>query len=116
MTEVELLIIWLLSLFIGGLIGRAKGQETSGLIWPIFLGPIGVIVVVCLPNLVKEAAAREEKDRQLKLIALQEAQLRELRALRAAEPTLTPPSPPSRDAGLDEFVPENLRSPSPRRS
>lgn len=56
-------------------IGDKKGQETSGVIWGLLLGPIGVLIVLMLPDLKKqeeeEAAAAEaetqaRRQRQLK--------------------------------------------------
>jgi hypothetical protein len=112
--ETEIIFLWVASIFIGMLIGVSKRQEASGAIWTLLLGPVGIIIVLCLPNRIKEQAAEEEKQRQLKLIQLQEEQLREIRALRNPPPAPRPAAPPSavREPAIEEFIPENLR---PRR-
>lgn len=79
--DYSVLSVWLFSLVIGVLIGIAKGQEVSGALWPLFFGPIGVLVVLCLPNL----KARKEKDQFLALqrqqIQIQQQQLEEMRRI-----------------------------------
>lgn len=35
--------------FIGYLIGSAKGQAISGVVWPVLLGPVGLLIVLALP-------------------------------------------------------------------
>ncbi len=111
--EPEFLIFWVVCIFIGMLIGISKRQETSAAIWTFLLGPVGIIIALCLPDKVKQAAAEEEKQRQLRLIQLQEEHLRELRALRHAPPASQEMAAPTGPV-LEEFVPENL-SPMRRR-
>jgi hypothetical protein len=44
-------LIWILVCGgVGFLIGRSRDQAASGIIWGAILGPIGWIVVLCLPD------------------------------------------------------------------
>ena len=100
-------IIWVI---IGCLIGSAKGQFASGLIWSLLLGPFGVLIVLCLPNLKKaqedaqralqiqaEAQAQRIRDaehkRQMEMqLELQREQIRQLQQLQ--HQMVAPPTPP----------------------
>lgn len=111
----ELIIFWVVCMFIGGLVGMQKGQDMAGMLWPFFLGPLGIVVVLALPNKVKEekeAAAKKLREEEL---SVQKAILAELKAQRA--PVVRPPMPPAppvvlpdpRPEALEEFIPESLR-------
>lgn len=119
----EFLIVWAVSVAIGVMIAEAKGRPLEGWVLSLFLGPLGVLVILALPNLVKQAeAARLAAERQ-KELTIQQEMLAELKALRAekevrekgdAAPSLErvsgPPPAPVQNPSLDEFIPENLRS------
>jgi hypothetical protein len=45
-----LYIIYVASIFIGQAVGEQKGRVYSGLIWTLLFGPIGLIVVLSLPE------------------------------------------------------------------
>jgi type II secretory pathway pseudopilin PulG len=85
----EILVIYIISVFVGCLIGSQKGQFASGLIWSLLFGPLGVIVVLCLPNLTKQKEEAERKQQMEQQLQLQQAQLRRLEQMQQ-------PSPPPR--------------------
>lgn len=109
----EFFVIWVVSVVAGAMIGANKGQDVSGMVWPVVLGPLGVVIVLCLPNQVKlevEAAQLKLKSEELRV---QKEILRELQAQRIANQTPPPPpslpplpSPPDK---LEEFIPDSLR-------
>lgn len=43
---------------VGGIIGRHKGREVEGALWGIFLGPLGLIIILLLPE--KEKAGQRQ--------------------------------------------------------
>ena len=47
MTQEKFLLWWIASLVVGCLVGRYKGQTTTGLFFAVHLGPIGILIV-CL--------------------------------------------------------------------
>jgi hypothetical protein len=50
----EMEIIWVFyfcSIFIGLVIGSAKGRPVSGIVWTVLFGPLGILIVALLPNL-----------------------------------------------------------------
>ena len=60
----------------GGAIGARKGQGASGIVWSLLLGPIGILIVLMLPDLDKQdagaaaaASSRAEEDRRSRLKA-----------------------------------------------
>jgi hypothetical protein len=87
----EFFYIWMFSVIIGCLIGSARGRPASGLVWSFLFGPLGVIVVLCLPNLKKQDEDAKAEYRAAKEMQLQQAQLRQLHELteRVAPPTVT---------------------------
>ena len=96
----DILLIWGVSIVIGCLVGEAKGQALSGFLWSFLLGPLGVLIVLALPNPVKENDS----------ILIQRELLDELKALRdekaAGTESLPPVAPPVMEE--DAFIPENL--------
>ena len=106
-----LMIVWFVFVMIGWLVGSARGQEWSGVFWAMFLGPIGVLVVLALPNEVKlkvDAAVMALRAEELRV---QKEILAELRRQKPAPPIIAPPMPAPRvePEAPGEFVPENLR-------
>ena len=60
----------------------------------LLLGPLGVLIVLCLPNLVKQKEEQERK-RQLDLqIQLQRAQLEKIERMQESASVPSPPPPP----------------------
>lgn len=109
----EIVMIWVVCAVVGAMIGANKGQDVSGMVWPILLGPLGVIIVLALPNKVKmevEAAQLKLKTEELRV---QKEILRELQTQRLASQTTPPPAPPlpplPTSDRLEEFIPESLR-------
>lgn len=86
--------IWAVCGIVGAAVGEMKGNIKAGTLWAVFLGPLGLIIVVMMPNKIKiaqaaaQAAAHEAQ--QARLVQLQEAQLRELQELRARLGTEAP--------------------------
>jgi hypothetical protein len=50
----EILLIYIVSVIIGCFIGNAKGRLSSGLIWSLLFGPLGIVIVIFLPKIVKQ--------------------------------------------------------------
>jgi hypothetical protein len=97
------IIVWLIVwIFIGCLVGAAKDQLLSGLIWSLLLGPLGVLIVVCLPNRKKQKAEAERKKQSAIQLQLQQAQLRKLEQMRQLEQMqyASPPPPPGHEPKL----------------
>jgi hypothetical protein len=89
----EFLLIFIVSVIIGSMIGSSKGQLGAGIALSLLLGPLGVLIVLCLPNLVKQKEEQERK-RQLELqLQLQRAQLEKIEQMqhRASAPLPPPP-------------------------
>ncbi len=74
--------VWIFSFVIGVIIGWQKDQVMSGIIWSFLFGPLGVIVVACLPNKNKLAQQAEQKSLILQQIEFQKQQIEELKKLR----------------------------------
>ena len=90
----EFLLIFIVSVIIGGMIGSAKGQTAAGILLSLLLGPLGVLIVLCLPNLVKQKEEQERR-RQLDLqIQLQRAQLDKIERLQESASAPSRPPPP----------------------
>lgn len=94
--DAVIFFVWMFSMVIGALIGGAKGRVGSGLVWSALLGPLGVVLVLCLPNLEKERKEmeNERKEQQARETAreqlrVQERQLQILESLKNENP---PPS------------------------
>ena len=66
-----LLAVWIIAIVCGVFIGRAKGQFAPGILWPLLFGPIGLIILLCLPNRKKEFLLHQQ-------IALLKQQIEEL--------------------------------------
>ena len=118
----ELFLIWLFSILIGGLIGMNKGQEWSGVVWSTLLGPVGVIITLCLPNVVKQKAEADSMKLRAEELQVQKQILAELQRQRspaATPPPVVRPTPPPPPAHLpplvEDFIPESLRPISRRR-
>lgn len=95
----EFFLIWIFSIIIGCLIGSAKDRFGSGLVWSFLFGPLGVLVVLCLPNLKKQKEDAERKQQIALQLQLQQAQLQKLDQLqRNAQPP--PPPPPGNEPKL----------------
>ena len=85
-------------MIMGCLIGAAKDRVGSGFIWSFLFGPLGVLVVLCLPNLKKQKEEAERKRQFTLQIYLQQAQLKKLDQLqRGGSP---PPPPPGYEPKL----------------
>jgi hypothetical protein len=82
----EFLLIFIVSVVIGCLIGNAKGQFASGLVLSLLLGPLGVLIVLCLPNLTKQKEEEERKQQLALQLELQQAQLQKLDQMQRAAP------------------------------
>ena len=78
---VEIIVTYLVFIFIGVLIGESKGRPGAGLFWGLLLGPLGWLLVGLGPNFKKKEEARQDAEVQMQ-IKLQQAQLEEIRALR----------------------------------
>jgi len=79
----EIIIFWFFFWFffwliIAGIIGSVKGQLISGLVWGGLLGPIGVIIVLCLPNLAKQKEEAERKQQLALQLHIQQTQLEQM--------------------------------------
>jgi len=77
----SIILWWIFCAIIGGAIGMAKDRTVSGIVWGGLLGPIGIIVVLCLPNLKKkkeEEARRVAEIERKHQMELQQAQLQQL--------------------------------------
>ena len=82
---------WIFCAIIGGAIGMAKDRVVSGVIWGGLLGPIGIIVVLCLPNLKKQKEEEAATKQQLTLqLQRQHAQLETYNQVRRSS---RPPPP-----------------------
>ena len=62
MAPETLFFLWLISVFCGFLLGMARGQLIAGIVCTFLLGPIGLLVVLCLPNRKKERKKRERRE------------------------------------------------------
>lgn len=80
----EFLLVWIFSIIIGCMIGAAKDQSASGFIWSFLFGPLGVLVVLCLPNRKKEKEEAERKHQAATQMQLQQAQLQRLEQMQRA--------------------------------
>jgi hypothetical protein len=112
MDATEIAIVWVVSVVLGCMIGATKGQDSSGFIWPALLGPLGVLIVLALPNLVKEDKERRAQLAAAEQMRLQQAMLEELKALRASnggqpETPAAAQAPPVIEE--DSFIPDSLR-------
>ena len=103
----NIFIIWMASIVMGVLIGAGKGRMFTGLALAFFLGPIGVLITLCLPNEVKERQRVQNLSMQQRQIDLQRAELQELRELRKRLDGRAIEAP-AEDAPGD-FVPENMK-------
>ena len=133
----EWLICWLAFVIIATLAGAARGQGPSGFLWGFLLGPLGLLIVLFLPNKVREAERLEEKADDARRNRLLEqtlrAQERQLQLLQtmvnqrhggavqveAAAQTHSQPEPQSQrepEARLEDFIPESMRQPSFRKA
>ena len=83
--------IFAISIVVGCLIGSSKGQFASGFLLSLLLGPLGVIIVLCLPNLTKQKEDAERKKLLALQIQLQQAQLQKLDQLHRGGSSLPPP-------------------------
>ena len=88
----EPLTIWIFSVIIGCLIGIAKDRFGSGLLWSLLFGPVGCIVVLCLPNLKKEKEDTQRNKLLQAQLELQRAQLQQLQQMQTRMDA--PPRPP----------------------
>jgi hypothetical protein len=50
MSDSSILLWWLFCGLIGGAIGATKGRAGAGILWGALLGPIGIIISLCLTN------------------------------------------------------------------
>lgn len=88
---IVILIVWLASIVLGCAVGSGKGQLPAGLLFSLILGPLGVLLVLCTPNLVKDREHAERQKTEKAQLDLQSAQLEELRQIRAQPPVPPPP-------------------------
>jgi hypothetical protein len=86
----EILIIWLLFLVAGIALGQSKDQLIGGIIWTFFFGPIGLIVVACLPNRRHQADLAKQQALLSQQLSFQKRQLDELQALRQQTKSTSP--------------------------
>ncbi len=116
----ELLIIWVVFIIIGCLLAEAKGQGW-GFTLSFLLGPLGVLIILALPNLTREKKEQEAEVLRARELNVQQQMLDELKALRAekaqregaAQPApewipRTPPPPVVQPP--EDFIPESLQS------
>jgi len=94
--EAGTILFWIFCAIIGGAIGFAKDRLVSGIIWGGLLGPIGIIVILCLPNLKKQKEEEASKQHLAQQLRLQKAQIEQLKQDRVS----APPPPPSYQANL----------------
>ena len=87
-----LFLFWLIFLIAGILIGAQKGQLVSGIVWPFLFGPLGVIIVLCLPNKVAEAKEEARNLQVQRQLLMQQQQLEELRRLNNPPPEKKQPA------------------------
>lgn len=92
----EIFLIFGVSVIIGCLVGGSKGQLAAGVIFSILLGPLGVLIVLCLPNRVKEKAEQERKEQADIQLHLQRQQLKKLEELQELKFASIPPPPAAR--------------------
>lgn len=80
------LAVWVACLIVALVVLEVKAQDKLHLLWPALLGPLGLIVLLVLPNREKEARAKSaaELDRALRHeeLRVQKAILEELQAAR----------------------------------
>lgn len=107
-------LLWLGSVFIGGLIGQQKDQFESGLAWTFLLGPLGVIIVLCLPNHIKALKERDDRRLREEELNVQKQILAELQSRRDAGPEAHRPEacatqPAPKLEVMEDYIPENLQ-------
>ncbi len=81
MDDLAIPLIWVFSVVIGCFVGAAKGRIGSGMVWSLLFGPVGVIVVLCLPNLAKKVEDAKAQQLLQSQVQIQQAQLRQLQEL-----------------------------------
>ena len=92
----EVILFWIVIWSVlGAVIGNSRGQMASGIVWCLLLGPLGVIIVLLLPNLKQQEKDQMQAKESARQIAFQQAQLAELKRLSGA---VVPPPPPGRSA------------------
>jgi hypothetical protein len=93
--EIYSVIIWICSIGMAVMLGERKGRAGGGLFWGLFLGPIGVLIVLCLPPLHARAdpAIRADWEQQ-------KADWERARSAAAAA---------EQDDGSGSFVPDSMR-------
>jgi len=114
---------WLIGAAVSTIVGASRDQRDSGLVWGLLLGPLGILVVLFLPNLRKEKETAAKMELQNATIHAQMEQLRLLRKLAGEpepSPVITSPSsksaaPPPRPVGPDDFIPESLQNLPPKK-
>lgn len=87
----DILLIYIFSVVIGCFIGSAKGRFGSGLVWSLLFGPLGVLVVLSLPNLKKQ---KEDGQRNKLMQAQLELQRTQLQQLQQIQQRIAAPPPP----------------------
>lgn len=110
----EIVVIWVVCVVVGFLVGGAKDRAISGVVWPLVLGPIGLLIVLALPNYKKHEQEQRSMILREEELRVQKEILRELQTQRLASQTTPPPSPslpplPAPSDKFEEFIPESLR-------
>ena len=73
---------------IGTALAAGKGRASSGFVWTFLLGPLGLLIVIFLPDLKKRELERQKKQ-YAESVRLQKEQLKQLEALsKVASPQL----------------------------
>ena len=82
------LVFWVLCIIIGTALAAGRGRASSGVVWTFLFGPLGILVILLLPNFKKKEQDRQKKQFE-KQVRLQRAQLQRLESL-----SRTPANPP----------------------
>ena len=71
------LLVWAFSIIIGCIIGASKDRVGSGFVWSALFGPLGVLVVLFLPNIRQQKEEAERKQQLALQVQFQHAQLQQ---------------------------------------
>ena len=79
-------LIWIFSVLFGCAIGAARDRVISAFFLCLFAGPLGVLLVLCLPNLQKQKEEAERKAERKLVLHLQLQQAKLLDPIRRSVP------------------------------
>lgn len=120
---IEFAIVWAVFVAIGCLVGAGKGQLISGLVWSFLLGPLGVLIVLAMPNRLREGERLQqtgEEHRRTQLLEqtlkAQEEQIRLLREMVSMQGQARNPAKSATESPAEEQVtnvPKSSKPPMP---